>query len=435
MSKLYIKSQTENTVGEDRERQIADGRPVVMQEYQSKSLGIPRAEAVSVSHTGITPNNLDGASMSSDGIDDPILHGNVKNTGKYSSGFDVPMPGLGNKSVRQSLMDGDLNYLYEISQGKRRSNEQGPQMDGSSLIEAWQSLWDAQRIDLTIRKTAKATIRELIYNVADNPNADLITNINEFFPHFFEFIENNGTGQAVELGELRGGQVDTMQMVIYAAGLKWDLMKELFDRTLNMERINDGVATAEAGKKDDLAIKPITTATYGAGKATSANTTSGATREQLLHMTIRDGLDELGVRRDPITERRISTSNVTILSDPLWAPRIQQVIGGTADMPATPGSGRYPAISGIRRVIGYEGERMTGNTKSVAYTDIPADTAYIIVPNRRMLIGVKRNLQLEVNMNPNPLTLAREEKSWWFCEGIYNDGITYFIQKVAMSAW
>jgi hypothetical protein len=430
MSKLYIKSQTENTIAEEREQMIADGRPVMAQEYQSKSVGIPRFESVGVSHAGITANGLQGTAMSSKGISDPVLHGNMKNTGQYSSGFDVPMPGLGGKSVRMAVHDGDLDKLRDIVMGRGID----PSMDGSSLIEAWQSLWDAQRIDLTIRKTSKATIREMIYNVADNPNADQTTNINEFFPHFFEFIENNGTGQAVDLGELRGGQVDTMQQVIYAAGLTWDLTKELFDRTLNMERINDGIATAEAGKKDDLAIKPITTANY-TGKTTVANTTSGATREELLHKTIQDGMDGIGLRRDPITQRRLSTNNAIILTDPLWAPRIQQVLGGTANMPAAPGIGRYPAIPGIRRVIGYEGERLTGNTKSVTYTDIPANTAYIIIPNRRMLIGVKRNLQLEVNMNPNPLTLAREERAWWFCEGIYNDGITYFIQKVNMSSW
>jgi hypothetical protein len=430
MSKLYIKSQTENTIAEEREQRIASGSTMTAQEYQTKSVGVPRYESVGVSHAGITANGLQGVSMSTNGITDPVLHGNLKNSGQYSSGFDVPMPGLGGKSVRMAIEDGDLNDLHGIVTGRGIN----PAMDGASLIEAWQSLWDAQRIDLTIRKTSKATVREMFYTVADNPNADQTTNINELFPHFFEFVENNGTGQAVDLGELRAGQVDTMQQVIYAAGLTWDLTKELFDRTLNMERINDGIATAEAGKKDDLAIKPITTANY-TGKTTVANTTSGATREELLHKTIQDAMDAIGQRRDPITQRRLSTNGVTILTDPLWAPRIQQVIGGTENIPAAPGIGRYPAIPGIRRIIGYEGERLVGNTKTVTYTDIPANTAYVIVPNRRMLIGVKRNLQLEVNMNPNPLTLAREQRAWWFCEGIYNDGITYFIQKVNMSSW
>jgi hypothetical protein len=418
MSKLYIKSETQNTIGEERLDRIAEGKSVMAAEYGSGQLGVPRLEAVGVSDERISGNHLSGRKLDVE-LGDPVLRGGV-NMSSIASGFDVEMPGLG-MSVREAVENG----LYGT--GGRF------EMDGSSLIENWQSLWDAMRIDLTVRKTAKATVRELIYNVVDRPDADRVENINEFFPHFFEFVENDGTGQAVDLGELRGGQVDTITQQIYAAGLKYDLQKALFDKTLNMQRVNDGIATAESGKKDDIAIKPIVSATYAGGKATAADTTSGATREELLYKTMANARDDLGIRRDPITDRRVPTTNLIVLTDPLWGPRINDVLDG--NIPASPGIGRYSALTGYSRVIGYEGERLVGNTKTVTYTDIPANTAYVIAPNRRMLIGVKRNLQLDVNMNPNPLNLDREERAWWFCEGIYNDGINYFIQKVTMPTW
>jgi hypothetical protein len=33
-------------------------------------------------------------------------------------------------------------------------------------------------------------------------------------------------------------------------------------------------------------------------------------------------------------------------------------------------------------------------------------------------------------------TLAREEKAWWFCEGMmYAEGLNYFIQKITLPSW
>jgi hypothetical protein len=422
MADLIIKSQNENTIRTKRLKALADGESIqaLMEPYSGiNGAGVSRVEAVGVSDYGFGDMLADGNAVQLSGvsaiagIERPYLSGNV-NISRMASGMDIKMDALGGKTVRQAVLDKDIL------------------MDGNSLIGGWNSLWDAMRIDLTIRKLANPTVREFIYNIMDTPNADATMNVTEYYPHFVEFQENNGTGESVELAELMGGQTDTMSQVIYAAGLNWDLKKELFDRTLNMGRINDGVAVAEGGKKDDIALSPIFGFTYAAEAQTAADT-AGATREEKLYNTLVDAQEDMMKRRDPITQKRLSPVGVTILAGPIDAMHIQQVSGG---FQGTEQNVKLrPALSWINRIVGYEGERMVGRTKTVTYTDVPTGKAYMIIPNRYMMVGVKRNLQLDVDRTPDVRTLSRQQMAWWYCEALYNAGIQWFIQEITLPAW
>jgi len=52
-----------------------------------------------------------------------------------------------------------------------------------------------------------------------------------------------------------------------------------------------------------------------------------------------------------------------------------------------------------------------------------------------MEIAVKQSLVVETDLKPDVSTLAREQKAWWFAEGIWYKGIQYFIQKITLPAW
>jgi hypothetical protein len=325
-----------------------------------------------------------------------------------------------------------LSIREAMAAGEFMANADGVYMDGNSLLDGWDSLWDARRIDLTVRKIGNPTIRELIYSMLDAPDADAIMKPQELYPHFFEFVENSGTGQSVEMGELMGGATDTMEQKIFAAGLTWDLQKELFDRTLNMSRVNDGIAIAESGKKDEDAVAPIFNYSYSGGQQTAADTT-GATREEKWYNTISDALDAMMIRRDPVTQALLDPNGCSIIASPINAKRIRQSIAGFPG--STTNLKQRPALDDVGRIIGYEGERMVGRSKSVTYTDVPTGKAYMIIPNRYMLIATKRNLQLNVDRNPDVTTLSRQRMAWWYCEALYNYGIGFFIQEITLPAW
>jgi hypothetical protein len=415
MSELYIKSPEKNTLGEKRVQAINEGGRLTAAPVMAGGPGAMGAEAVGVSDIRLNGRTgvIDDPGLTNH-MPSPVLQSNV-NVGAFVSGLEAPLKALNGKSIAQLI------------------RERGLTADGNSLVPEWANLWDAMRIDLTIRKIARPTVRELIYNVSDTPNATRSMNINEMLPHGVIFKENNGTGQSVRQAELRGGLLDTAIQKIYAAGLTWDLMASLFAENYTDTSINDAVAIGESGLKDDLALAPIFAYSYSGDQLTAADTT-GTTREEKWYRTLQNGAEDLGKRRDPVTNRELGATGLILLASPTDAKRAASVLGGS--FPAANSNGPFTSLdSTYSRVIGYDPETIVANSETVSYTPVTTGKAYVIKPNRRMIIAIKRRLQLNVNMNPDPATLAQEERAWWFCEALYNAGIEDFIQEVTLPAW
>lgn len=342
------------------------------------------------------------------------------NSGKYGGGFYVPM----------TWADGSSESVYDrIAAGRF-------QMSANTLPVDWTNLWDAIRIDVSVRKAAIGTIRQLIYNITVNPNFTRTINPTEITPIGIIFEENNGHGQAVPQGETTGGGFDSITVLIYAAGFTFDLIAELFDMTITPERISDAVMVGEDALKDDLAISPIIDFSY-AGVQQTAASAIGAKRQELLYNTLIDGLDDLGNRDHPVTDRKLNTNNVLILAAPFDAPHIVQVSGGLA----SDNQINYPSLNQISNVISYDDEVIKQRARTVTYDGVTAGTAYMIIPASAlpaagyMEIAVKRDLVVEVDTQPDVKTLAREERAYWFAEAIWTEGIQYFIQELTLPTW
>lgn len=429
---VYYKKPDQNTLGAARLKAISEGNRVEALTVQTGGIGHASADAAGVSQLALRGRRgviEDGTLI--DRMPAPVLRGNV-GVRALMSGFDAPLPSFGGRSFNQVLRErranGASSIIEEILAGRAASAE------GNTLLPEWRSLWDAMRIDLTIRKMARPTVRELIYNVTDTPNATRVMTPTEMYPHGIIFEENNGQGQAVRQGEIMGGEYDSITQKIYAAALTVDLLLTLFGENYTESSVNEAVAIGESGLKDDLALAPIFAHSYVAAAQTAAHVDADATREELLYKTYQDAVDDLGVRRDPITQREIDATGLVLLTSPTDARRAASVLGG--GFPASQGIGSYMSMEGaITRIIGYDPETIVANTETKTYTAVPTGKAYLIKPNRRMAIAIKRRLQLNVNMAPNPATLAQEEKAWWFCEAIYNAGISDWIQEVTLPAW
>ncbi len=349
---------------------------------------------------------------------DPVF----QHTKKYGGGFHVPMSWAGD-DIKMSVYDRILSRQF--------------QMSANTLPEDWTNLWDAIRIDVSIRKAGLPTIRQNIYNVTTNPNFTRQVNPTEITPIGIVFEENTGHGQAVNQGETTGGGFDTFNILIYAAGFTWDLIAELFDLTIMPERIADAVSVGENALKDDLAIAPIIAFGYTGVQQTAANTLSNANRQELLYLTLEDGLDDLGNRNHPLTDRALNVMDVVILAHPFDARHIARVASG---LPST-NERVYSAISEINMVIAYDDEIIRQRTKTTTYSGVSQGTSYMIIPASAlpaggyMEIAVKRDLVIEIDTQPDVSTLTREQRAYWFAEGLWNHGIQYFIQELTLPSW
>lgn len=362
-------------------------------------------------------NKIDDALMLTSNFNQTLVM-----SGEYQSGFDVPME-WSDKTT--------MSTRERISMGVFSAK-----MSGNTLPTDWENLWDAMRLDVSVRKAALPTIREMIYNVTTDPNFTRDIKPTEINNFGVVFEENNGHGEAVPMGESMGGGYDVFSILIYGAGFTWDLMASLFDRTITPERVMDAVMVGYNAIRDDLAISPILNFSYSGDQQTPANATSGALRQELLYLTLEDAIDDLGDRDNPVTERVLGADDVIILAHSYDAKHIARVARGLTST----NEREYPAISEISNVIAYNDEVIRLRDRKVTYEGVQKGTAYMLIAKSAieqgyMEIAIKRDLMVEIDQTPDVKTLSQEERAYWFAEGIWYEGIQYFIQEITLPIW
>lgn len=339
--------------------------------------------------------------------------------------------------VPQKWSDGSTMSVYErVTSGKFGKSPQAA-ATGNTLLPDWNQLWDAMRMDLTIRKNAIPTVRQMFYNIYNRPDASRTNNLTEMLPYGIVFDKHDGTGQPVRQGDKGEGQNATVTIDIYAAGFTWDLLAAMFDKSLDMTALNDAVAVGYNAKLDDLAVAPIfnygSYGNAGTAKHTAAVTTSGLKREELLYQTLTNALDGLGARTDPTTKNKLDPSGSYLLCSGNVARHVTKVIGG---LPQNTGNTPLGALSEIAGVVAYDGDTVIGRDGDTVYSGVGDTYAYLVKPNRYMDIIVKQGLTAEVDLQPDVKTLAQEEHAWYFAEGLYNaEGLSNFVQKITLPTW
>ena len=346
-----------------------------------------------------------------------LVSGSIVLSGKYNSGYEVPLDDTG------------MCFMDKLDD----MNSKGIDLKSSNtLSENWDDYMTATRLDITMRKEAKPTVRQSIYKVITNPNFTKNVSVSELNPYGVVFTGNNGNGQSVKQAENRGGQEDIIKQNIYAAGYTHTLLADLFDGGYDAARLNDGVAVGYSAIRDDLAIAPIVAGTYTGAKATAAST-SGTARQELLYNTMSNGVDDLAKRKDPITGKSLGYGDMVVLASEYDAAHIQFVLKG--GLPSV-NEKKYPGIPSIDTVVGYDGEVITLENETFTYAGITSGAVYLIKRSRYLQIAEKLGLTVETDANPSVANLAREQKAYYFVEALYNaKGILNNIQKVTLSSW
>lgn len=334
-------------------------------------------------------------------------------SGKYSSGFDVPLNGR--PSINERIAKGQFSA------------------SAHTLPENWQDLFDALKIDLTMKKETRPTIRQFIYNMVDTPNATQLMKLENLLPYAFEFKRNTGNGDPVPLGEVRGKLGDTVEFFINATGFTYTLLASMFDMALDMGRVNDGVSVSYNLQRDDEAIAPILNYNgYGSGGRTTAADTTGANPQEKLYLTFLKAIDDFAKRKESVFGNKIQANDLILLCSSNTARHFRRVARGFAiSIDKT-----YPELSEIRTIVEYDEDSIVfPSGKVIKFDGVGDDYAYLIKKNSLMNIYTKRGLTVEVDNNPDVLTLAQAEKAWYYSEAIYNEGIKDYIQRVALPTW
>jgi hypothetical protein len=340
-----------------------------------------------------------------DGISAQTLEksGMITFTDKYPSAFHMPF--------------GDRPSIYDRIKKNAFSNK--TPSDVADFV-------DAVRIEVTRRKEAIPLIRGFIYNVQSKPNAGKVVKANDLFPYGIVFEQNNGNGQSVEQGTWQSGNVDNIDIEIYAAGFKWTLAAELFNQIADMQKLSDATAVGYNAKADNNAIKPILDADY-TGKTTPAATGNGY--QENLYNTLRAGIRALGKRQDPVLKRKIDVSSgLVLLVNSTDALEILDIINGQLNDPAD--SKNLRALREIERIVIYNDEVIDIGLKSVTYSGVTDLKGYLIKPNPYFSICEKRGLTMEMGAKDVD-TLSRESRAWYFAEGYYYaKGVATFVQEL-----
>lgn len=335
-------------------------------------------------------------------------------SGNFSSGFDIPINGRA--SINERIAKGQFSAST------------------NTLSDNWLDIFDALKIDLSMKKETNPSIRQYLYNVIDTPNATQIMELTNLLPYAFQFKTNTGNGDPVPLGEIRGKIKDTVKFYIKATGFTYTLLSSLFDMALDMGRVNDGVNLSYNLQKDADAIDPILAYNYGAAgtaKHTAANNT-GASPQEKWYLTFMKAIDDLGKRKESVFGNTVKANDLILLASSNNARHFKFIQGGFAISVDK----KYPALDAISTVLEYDGDSIVFNDGKVLQFGGVGDTyAYLIKKNDLMNIYIKAGLRVEMDNTPDVLTLAQQEKAWYYVEAIYNEGIKDYIQKVTVPAW
>lgn len=389
--------------------------PVIMAETKigrdwSKSSAVLYPKAFGAHTARIGPSGVDYASAS-------VYGGAIHVPQKWSDGTTA--------SAFERAVTGKLNFAAKAA------------LTGNTLNPDWAQFIDAMRMDITIRKNAKATVRQFFYNIYDRPDANPTNDLIEMLPYGIVFDKYNGAGQPVKQGDKGEVQGGTVSINIYAAGFTWDLLAAMFDKSLDMMMLNDAVAVGYNAKQDDLAVAPIfnygSYGNAGTAKHTAAATTSGAGRQELLYDTLENALDGLAAREDPTTKNKIDPNGCYLLCSANVARHAARVVNG---LPQTTNNKRLGALTEIAGIVAYDGETIIGRDGNTVYSGVGDTYAYLVKKNRYMDIIVKQGLTTEIDLQPDVKTLAQEERAYYFAEGVYNtEGLENFVQKITLPTW
>ena len=246
-------------------------------------------------------------------------------------------------------------------------------------------------MDLQVGMEEVPLLYEPMYRRISDPNLTEEVNVRSIISRasvvFFEHIE----GEEVKFGTRQLGPLESVRLLTWAAGFEWteDLVE--YDKTWEVQQINEGFGRAYNALLNHLHISPILTYTYPDKNHTDAVTDADAGTSEYrvkLRMTIQRGMREAEADRN--TDSGLGRYPTILLAHPSRRWDFEDALGRF-----TLNGTEYPSLSGPDILIFYAGYSSRVGAKTYVYDGVNPDLFYLIDASTYFVELVKHDLRID----------------------------------------
>lgn len=341
-----------------------------------------------------------------------VYAGDRKNNVAVGDKVLVPM-----KNANYADSEGKMKLWNEMSDLVKKIN--AAQVPAQADIEA---LVGKMYIDMTRRAQEAGDLTSFFATEISDPEAPEVITTKYIYKYIGLMEEVTGSNDSVNLIEQKLGDTDTFPTVITALGWKDSLANMLWNKIHSMEKVNEAAIDADTDKRNSKTVGMIVGATFVTSQKQAADSTSGATFDNLTYNTIRKAIKKLRALKDPRTGRPIAANAISLLCNSANTWDLQRVLAGqlTGNPGGTITTQNAQALP-IQNIIEYDQGITNGFTygkKTLAYPGVTAGKCYIFIPREYLWVVNKRGLTLEAGTG-SVLQLSTEEKAWYRVDGIF----------------
>lgn len=341
---------------------------------------------------------------------------------------DAELAGVNTLSMVSPVWEGSKAHAeiwsrIEDIQKKAKKASQGAK-GAAMLPDDWSTLTDMLRIDMTRRAMQEADYTDVVMNEQMNPAFTKTLALDEFLEYGAAFETIYGNNDSVPLLEHKTGATGTVTMDLFAVGDKASLQELIFDPIYQLEKVMRAVTRGYVAKRNSRNILGLmvakTTATgWDSGQQQAADTTSGASKEELLYNTLVSAYKKLLLLKDPQTTKVISTPSIMLAIPKGTEFAFNRAINGQLNMGGKGKPSNFEALSWIDAIIPYQGDTIYVGQKAFSYAGVASGKAYMFVPKVAYTL-TKRGLTMEQGRG-SVLNLSQEERVWYGIQTEYTD--------------
>ena len=301
--------------------------------------------------------------------------------------------------------------------------------NASMLPDDWSTLTDLLRIDITRRRMQEADYTNIVNNEQMNDGFGKSVRLDEFLDAGAIFKTIYGNNDDVPLVEHKTGATGTVSMDLFAVGDKSSLQDVIFNPLYDIEKVMRAVTRGYVGLRNDRSVLgEMVKYTAGAptayaggwdsGQQQAADTTSGASKEELLYNTLVSAYKKLLLLKDVQTKQTIETPSVYLAIPKGTEFAFNRAVNGQLNLGGKGKPSNFEALTWIDAIIPYRGDTIYAGKETKTYSGVASGYAYMFVPRVAYTL-TKRGLTMEMGRG-SVLNLSQEERVWYGIQSEYS---------------
>lgn len=283
-----------------------------------------------------------------------------------------------------------------------------------------EDLFDLIRLDITARILDEQDITPFIAEVVQRDDFTDPTNGQILYEYCAPFGEIEGTGDRVNLVQIKTGEKDSIYFTIYGVGFEQDLYNQLFNNIFDMQKVTKAVSKGYVLRKNNLVMGPIIGFNWPPEKVINPET--AYTYEQNIYDTIQLAIDTLGNLQDYQTKEFIDImGGLTLICHSTKVRALNRALNG--ELRNGSEVKNLSAVREITRIIPFNTKYQYYGNKRLEYPGCEKDVAYLCVPRMYNWLALKRDLT-HITGPGDTFGITSEREAWYFVASVYNN---YFL--------